>query len=653
MRWTPAKLLMLPAVLAALLLPWLGPTSLSASAGSRSGITPEQVLRGLRDFYRKTARPDGSFAPGCDPNYPGMSDCAYSDLAAVTYAVTIHKTFGWKLPFEKDTIAFLLGRQRKTGKFVNVDGTVDPGSSEGKTYNTTQAVVALHALGVKPKYDPLPVFDEILQKQDVHALPPYMSSFFPLAYLCCGQPIPTKLDRVVRATMIQDATGYLNDHIAATFHASHYYQLVGKPTPRANEMIERILRDQKPTGSWLLNLPARDRHAAFDAVFTLRHEGHGRADCQRAIDKAVKWALTCRNPDGGFGHFPGSPSDADAVYFQVGTLVMGGFLNPVEPLPRDRHLLSWGHLMPVAQARAGPQRLAFHSDHGWVGAVALDAESQRLVMGCAKDIAVLRDLKDGSSRKLLKGHTDAVVAVQFSPDGHSVATGSFDHTAGIWDAETGKVRHTLTGHNGAVLSVAFSPKERLLATGSIDGTIKLWHTETGKLYTTLAGHQTWVNAVAFAPNGTMLLSGSSDGTLRVWSMGPVALKRTMPVSNAEVRSVAWAPDGKQVAAGLRYGTIKLWDAATWDLRHSLRGHTGDVWSLAFTADSKWLVTGDGDWNRPGVVKIWDAHSGKLVGKLQHTGEVLSLATSAKGALIAAGGADGVVRIWDIAARAAP
>jgi len=66
------------------------------------------VLDGLRDFYHKTARPDGSFAPGIDPNYPGMSDCAYSDLAAVTYAVTIHRTFGWKLPFEKNTIAFLL-----------------------------------------------------------------------------------------------------------------------------------------------------------------------------------------------------------------------------------------------------------------------------------------------------------------------------------------------------------------------------------------------------------------------------------------------------------------------------------------------------------------------------------------------------------------
>src|SRR5436309_13845011 len=84
----------------------------------------------------------------------------------------------------------------------------------------------------------------------------------------------------------------------------------------------RVLRDQKPDGSWLLNMPSRDRHATFDAVFTLRQLGHDRDDCRQAIAKAARWALTCRNADRGFGHFPGSPSDADANYFQIGVLVM-------------------------------------------------------------------------------------------------------------------------------------------------------------------------------------------------------------------------------------------------------------------------------------------------------------------------------------------
>jgi hypothetical protein len=51
---------------------------------------------------------------------------------------------------------------------------------------------------------------------------------------------------------------------------------------------------------------SRDRHATFDAVFTLRHEGHDQAQCRAAIDQAARWALRCRNSDGGFGHYPGS-----------------------------------------------------------------------------------------------------------------------------------------------------------------------------------------------------------------------------------------------------------------------------------------------------------------------------------------------------------
>ncbi|MGH7140247.1 MAG: hypothetical protein ACREHD_31295 [Pirellulales bacterium] len=88
-------------------------------------------------------------------------------------------------------------------------------------------------------------------------------------------------------------------------------------------------------------------------MFTLRQEGAGRDDCRQAIARAAKWALTCRNADGGFGHFPGSPSDADANYFQVGTLVMAGWLPPVDPLPPDAHLLSWG-MPPREPAASAP-----------------------------------------------------------------------------------------------------------------------------------------------------------------------------------------------------------------------------------------------------------------------------------------------------------
>ncbi|QDU23193.1 prenyltransferase/squalene oxidase repeat-containing protein [Urbifossiella limnaea] len=317
-------------------------------APAQESAEPGYIASTLRGFFANTARPDGSFRPGIDPAYEGMSDSAFSDLAPVAYAVVLHKTFGWKLPDEAKTREFLLGRQRDDGSFFNVAGTVGPDSAAGRAYNTTMAVMALKALNTKPRRDPLPVFDAVL-KTDYKELPAYMTSFFPLAYLASGKAIPPEADRKIKALMEQDADGYLHDHVAATFHAAHYYRLIGEPVPRGEAMLARVLRDQKPDGSWMLNPPARDRHATFDAVFVVRQLGGNRPAAREALRKAASWSLTCRNRDGGFGHYPGSPSDADACFFHAGTLVMAGYLKPVEPLPPDARLLGWGHLFPVSE----------------------------------------------------------------------------------------------------------------------------------------------------------------------------------------------------------------------------------------------------------------------------------------------------------------
>ena len=327
----------------------LGPALLvllaAVPCGRADEPKPPDVLGGLREFARKTAAEDGSFRPGVDPDYHGMSDSAYSDLAPVTYAVVIHRTFGWQLPHEEKTRDFVRGRQQEDGAFVNVAGTVDPKSAAGRVYNTTMAMMALHGLGAKPERDPLPVFNAVLVK-DYKDLPAYSSSFFPLAFRLAGKTLPGDGDRRLRETMIQADDGFLNDHIAATFHAVHYDRLLGLKTPKADLILARTLREQKPDGSWMLNPLARDRHATFDAVFTLKHLGGGRPECRRAMERAADWSLSCRNADGGFGHYPGSPSDWDAVFFHVGVLTMAGRLKPAADLPKDAHLLGWGHLFP-------------------------------------------------------------------------------------------------------------------------------------------------------------------------------------------------------------------------------------------------------------------------------------------------------------------
>lgn len=615
----------------------------TAFENAKESPAPETVLNGLKDFYRKTARPDGSFQPGIDPDYRGMSDAAYSDLAAVTYAVTIHKTFGWTLPHEEKTIEFLLARQKPSGEFFNVGGTVDPDSPEGRVYNTTQGLVALHALGRKPRHDPLPVFEAIL-KEDYKQLPAYSTSFFPLAYLCAGRAIPEKADRGIRALMIQDDTGYLNNHVAATFHASHYYRLVEEDTPKAKEMVARILRDQKPDGGWFRNMPARDRHAGFDAVFTLVHEGQENPECRKAVAKAAAWALSCRNPDGGFGHYPGSQSDADAIYFQVGALVMAGVLKPADPLPPDPHLLSWGHLMPVVKHRKRSARLSITLPD-WVAGVAFNPAGDRIAIACADKTARICDADSGKTLATCREHEDVVAAVQFHPKSNVLATGSFDHTAALWNATTGQMLHRLRGHRGGVMSVAFTPDGGTLATGSIDGTIKLWNVLTGKLKSTIEGHKSWVNSLAFSADGEWLVSGSSDGTVVIRSAKTGTPLHSIEAGKGEVRSIAISPTGTHLAAGLRYGTVKVWSTSDWKLIHTIPGQ-GDMCAIAFSPSGKFLASTAGDWNRGGTIAIRDVATGKSTAQLQNTGETISLAFGKTDDAIAAGTADNSVRLWN-------
>jgi WD40 repeat protein len=77
-------------------------------------------------------------------------------------------------------------------------------------------------------------------------------------------------------------------------------------------------------------------------------------------------------------------------------------------------------------------------------------------------------------------HEDRVLSVAYSPDGKTLASGSFDGTIKLWDVATGKERATLKGHTGWVRSVAYSPDSKTLASGSEDETIKLWDVATGK-----------------------------------------------------------------------------------------------------------------------------------------------------------------------------
>jgi WD40 repeat protein len=124
-------------------------------------------------------------------------------------------------------------------------------------------------------------------------------------------------------------------------------------------------------------------------------------------------------------------------------------------------------------------------------------------------------------RTTLKDISYVPTTIAFSPDGHTIASGSNDKTVKLWDVLSGQLLRTLAGHTSGVNSVAFSPDGGTLVSGGDDKTTKLWDTAGGQLLHTLTGHKKEVTSVAFSPNGRTLASGSKDKTIMLWVVSKV------------------------------------------------------------------------------------------------------------------------------------
>ncbi|HEU5100461.1 MAG TPA: hypothetical protein VFU22_15640 [Roseiflexaceae bacterium] len=294
-----------------------------------------------------------------------------------------------------------------------------------------------------------------------------------------------------------------------------------------------------------------------------------------------------------------------------------------------------------------------------LGPVAYSPDGKTLALGI-NNLVVLRDagtLVEVDPPRRLAGHSGQTFVLSWSPDARLLASGAInDPVVRIWDPASGRLVHKLEGHRDWIRSVLFSPDGKTLATGSFDGSVRLWDVSTGELLRVFNGHGGFISSVAFAPDGKSLASSSSDGTVRLWDTATGQQRSSFQyesqinLASGErvwVTGLAFSPDGKILAAGQANGTVAILDAATGAQQRSLTGHTDIVVSRAvqFSPDGRTLATGSFD----GTIRLWDPISGTQKAELNGHGlRVLSMSFSPDGTKLASTSDEGgQMLVWDV------
>lgn len=156
----------------------------------------------------------------------------------------------------------------------------------------------------------------------------------------------------------------------------------------------------------------------------------------------------------------------------------------------------------------------------------------------------------------------------------------------------------------------------------------------------------------FSPDGHDLagVDGAKVVIVRNWSSSYDRM--FLPLDNDDqLKTVTFSPTGFHVASSASTGAIYISNATGDNNQLSvLRGHSGDVFGLSFSQDGRLLASGGVD----GTIRLWDLAGGGHPRVLRgHAGWVNGVAFSPDGRHVVSAGADGTVRLWDVNGTADP
>ncbi len=297
---------------------------------------------------------------------------------------------------------------------------------------------------------------------------------------------------------------------------------------------------------------------------------------------------------------------------------------------------------------------------------------------------------DGTPLAVLSAHTAEVYSLAWSPDGKILATGGGDGTVRLWQPD-GMLLKTLNS-KGTVFGLSWSPDGKILTSGSSvapgQHAVQFW-TKDGTLLRTRYTDETggkFYN-VSWSPDGQFIVAGAVD--YKLWRKDGTEIFHY--VGGTPAWTLAWSPDSQRWVIGNENARAYLFDTTGKELAE-LEDPVGSITSLAWSPDGQFIVGGDGVsvWNADGrritslskgpsavesvawspdgemfavcfsrnygrgssvtdhAVQIWKANLQLAATLTDHTDDVLTIAWSPDGKILASGSSDKTIRLWLLA-----
>ena len=342
-----------------------------------------------------------------------------------------------------------------------------------------------------------------------------------------------------------------------------------------------------------------------------------------------------------------------------------------------------------------------HPRRGWgEESIQFCGAGTRLLSAKKRSIRIW-DLTAAKERLAIRGHSEGVAGLAFSPDGQWIASASKDDTVRIWEARSGKLVCQPLACAGDVQSVAFHPTEPILVTGNLvdsPQSLKVWDTRSWDVAATVPHQLGPVGGAIFSRDGLELAACGRDGGVARWALdistkpdGRAVVVHTLRAHyhDEECLYLAYGPPGKSLAwvhgwqhirsvrLSERAGPVPLagakmylgwhgiaYSAAReslcfvgqdgrlelWDLHRSRRieqlGEPGQFRAsvVAASPDGRYLAAV----SEPQILTIWDLDlKREFVTFRPEVTEIWSAAWSPQGERLAAGLADGTMVVWDV------